>query len=163
MQIISQSSKNAMQMRIGIDRRGSRNTLRLFRISYVKYSTGAHVTKYFCAPCAAETQFYGRPKGVRTTERETKIRKISRYAFSRVSAISRPAPLFCILFSGKTEKSMPPEAQLRCYRNNGTSGESGKEFRASGAILCPPGIKSLPHPPDAVEFRASGATLRPPG
>ena len=55
--------------------------------------------------------------------------------FSRVSAISRPAPLFCILFSGKTEKSMPPEAQLRCYRNNGTSGEIEE---------------SLPHPPDAV-------------
>ena len=40
--------------------------------------------------------------------------------FLRVSAISRPAPLFCILFSGKTEKSMLPEAQLRCYRNHST-------------------------------------------
>ena len=37
-------SKNAMQMRIGIDRRGSRNTLRLFRLPYVKYSTGANIT-----------------------------------------------------------------------------------------------------------------------
>ena len=46
---------------------------------------------------------------------------------------THPAPLFCILFSGKTEKSMPAERQLRCHRNNGTSGESGKEFRACGA------------------------------
>ena len=35
-------STNAMQMRIWIVRRGSRNTLRLFRISYVKYSTGVY-------------------------------------------------------------------------------------------------------------------------
>ena len=39
------NQKNAMQMRIGIDRRGSRNTLRLFRLPYVKYSTGANITK----------------------------------------------------------------------------------------------------------------------
>ena len=33
----------------------------------------------------------------------------------RASALfPRPAPLFCILFSGKAEKSMPPEAQLQC-------------------------------------------------
>ena len=38
------STKNAMQMRIRIDRRGSRNTLRLSRLSYVKYSTGANMT-----------------------------------------------------------------------------------------------------------------------
>ena len=41
-QIVNQ--QNAMQMRIGIDRRGSRNTLRLSRLPYVKYSTGANGT-----------------------------------------------------------------------------------------------------------------------
>ena len=46
------------------DRRGSRNTLRLFRLPYVKYSTGVHVTKRICVPCAQETRFDGRPKGV---------------------------------------------------------------------------------------------------
>ena len=53
--------------------------------------------------CDAETRFYGRPKGVRTTERGTTTRKTERIVFLRVSAISRPAPLFCMLFSGKTE------------------------------------------------------------
>ena len=77
--------------------------------------------------CDAEARFYGRPKGVRTTDRETKKRTTERLGFLRVSAISRLAPLFCILFSGKTEKSMPAERQLRSYRKNGTSGESGKE------------------------------------
>ena len=39
----------------------------------------------------------------------------------RASALfSRPAPLFCILFSGKTEKSMPAERQLRSRNDNGT-------------------------------------------
>ena len=68
--------QNAMQMRIWIVWRGSRNTLRLFRLPYVKYSTGAHVTKRICVSCAQETRFYGRPKGVRTTESVTKIRKL---------------------------------------------------------------------------------------
>ena len=38
-------------------------------------------------PCAQETRFYGRPKGVRTTDRGTKIRKTERFVFPRVSAI----------------------------------------------------------------------------
>ena len=42
-------------------------------------------------------------QGVRSTESLTEIRTTERYVFSRVSAISRPAPLFCILFSGKAE------------------------------------------------------------
>ena len=33
---------------------------------------------------------------------------------------THPAPLFCILFSGKTEKSMPAERQLRSRNDNGT-------------------------------------------
>ena len=77
-------------------------------------------------PCAQETRFFGRPKGVRSTERGTKKRTTERHAFSRVSAISRPAPLFCILFSGKTEKSMPAERQLRCHRKKGTAVPSQK-------------------------------------
>ena len=97
--------------------------------------------------CDAEAQFDGRPKGVRTTDSVTEIRTTERYAFSRASAISRPAPLFCILFSGKTEKSMPSETQLQCYCKNDPSGESGE---------------SLPHPPDAVPPRLRRG-LRPPG
>ena len=47
-----------------INRRGSRNTLRLFRLPYVKYSTGTNTTKRICLSCGQETRFYGRPKGV---------------------------------------------------------------------------------------------------
>ncbi len=96
-----------------------------FRFPYVKYSTGAN---------GATTQFIVRsgnpilrsPEGRSLTTGVTTTRTMERYAFSRVSAISRPAPLFCILFSGKTEKSMPPEAQLRCHRNHGTAVQSQK-------------------------------------
>ena len=41
---IFKPAENAITMRIGIVRRGSRNTLRLFRLPYVKYSTGANIT-----------------------------------------------------------------------------------------------------------------------
>ena len=43
------------------------------------------------------------PEGRSLTAGVTIIRTTERHAFSRVSAISRPAPLFCILFSGKTK------------------------------------------------------------
>ena len=39
------------------DRRGSRNTLRLFRLPYVKYSMGANITKSICVSYDAETRF----------------------------------------------------------------------------------------------------------
>ena len=50
--------------------------LKMFRISYVKYSTGANIATPHGVSYAQETQFYGRPKGVRTTARETTIRKM---------------------------------------------------------------------------------------
>ena len=56
--------------------------------------------------CAWETRFYGRPKGVLTTETKRQNARQNDKLFRRVSAISRPASLFCILFSDKPEKSM---------------------------------------------------------
>ena len=68
------------------DRRGSRNTLRccradrvvhpyakseMSRISYVKYSTGANIATPHGVSCVQETRFYGRPKGVRSTDSVT--------------------------------------------------------------------------------------------
>ena len=119
-------------MRIGIDRRGSRNTLRLFRFPYVKYSTGANLTTRVIFHALRKPDSTVARQGVRTTDGVTITRKMERHAFSRVSAISRPAPLFCILFSGKTEKSMPPEAQLQRRCKNSTSGESGKRCHPFG-------------------------------
>ncbi len=100
----------------------------MFRLPYAKYSTGANKdapqkpkhkpAKRLCfgkdeqrngraLPLAAGRGIWslrGRcPKGVRSTENATEIRTTERLVFPRVSAISRPAPLFCILFSGKTE------------------------------------------------------------
>ena len=56
--------------------------------------------------CAWETRFFGRPKGVLTTETKRQNARQNDKLFRRVSAISRPASLFCILFSDKPEKSM---------------------------------------------------------
>ena len=111
-------------------RRGSRNTLRLFRLPYVKYSTGANGTirmihRAMRKPdltVARRAFFDGRGN-------ENTHNKTTRF-FARKRYRTRPAPLFCILFSGKTEKSMPAERQLRCLRKNGTSGESGDKCPA---------------------------------
>ena len=64
--------------------------------------------------CAWETRFYGRPKGVLTTETKRQNARQNDKLFRRVSAISRPASLFCILFSDKPEKSM----SAKRYRTN---------------------------------------------
>ena len=77
-----------------IDRRGSRNTLRLFRLPYVKYSTGANgaICKIYRALRKPDSTVAR--KGVQSTERETEIRTTERIVFLRVSAISRPLALF---------------------------------------------------------------------
>ena len=121
-----------------------------FRISYVKYSTGANVATHIIFRALRKPDSTVARRAFLDRRCNEKTHNETKCFFARKRYRTRLAPLFCILFSGKTEKSMPPEAQLRCRRNYGTSGESGKEFRASGAILCPPGIKRLAHPPDAL-------------
>ena len=118
------------------DRRGSRNTLRLSRadrvvrpyirsgmsrISYVKYSTGAHVTTriFYRALREPDSTVARRAFGLRKAERKNV--KWNELFFCASALFSRPAPLFCILFSGKTEKSMPAERQLQRRCKNGTS------------------------------------------
>ena len=64
--------------------------------------------------CAWETRLDGRPKGVLTTETKRQNARQNDKLFRRVSAISRPASLFCILFSDKPEKSM----SAKRYRTN---------------------------------------------
>ena len=108
-------------MRIWIDRRGSRNTLRLGRADRVvrpyKPLDIGHVSNFirqifngrkssdpYFLSCDAETRFYGRPKGVRTTERGTKKRTTERHAFSRVSAISASCASFLHTFFWQDRK-----------------------------------------------------------
>ena len=134
-------SKNAITMRIWTNRRGSRNTLRLFRLPYVKYSTGTNKTIRAVYRALRKPDSTVARQGVRTTESVTEIRTTERYAFSRASAISRPAPLFCILFSGKTEKSMPAERQLRSRNHNGTSVNTKNVPRPLGAACAIAGAK----------------------
>ena len=64
--------------------------------------------------CAWETRLDGRPKGVLTTETKRHNARQNDKLFRRDSAISRPASLFCILFSDKPEKSM----SAKRYRTN---------------------------------------------
>jgi len=90
--------------------RGSRNTLRLFRLPYVKYSTGAN--KAICTAYRA----LGKPDSTAARRAFLAGRIIgewhaeSKCLFRREALFRSPASLFCILFSDKPEKSMPPEA-----------------------------------------------------
>ena len=117
---------------------GVRFVLKLFQICKTRYRCGfgkpARLSKYSAAvltsirqifngreqsdshgvSCAWETRFYGRPKGVVTTETKRQNARQNDKLFRRVSAISRPASLFCILFSDKPEKSMSAK---RCRTN----------------------------------------------
>ena len=89
-----------------------------------------------CLSCAQETRFYGRPKGVRTTERGTTTRKTERLVFLRVSAISRPLRLFFAYFFLARQKKVCPRSDSY-----------------SVTVKTEPPVtpeKSLPHPLDAV-------------
>ena len=92
----------------------------MYRISYVKYSTGANVTTRTLYRAMQKPDSTVARKGVRTTESVTEIRTTERYAFSRVSAISFSSVLFFHIFSRKREKIWSPKAQLqrRCKKQH---------------------------------------------
>ena len=119
MQSVFQATKKRDADAYWIARRGSRNTLRLSRLPYVKYSTGAHGTtrKTYRAlrkpdPTVARRAFLDHRWNDNTHNETNCFSARQRYFAS-------PAPLFCILFSGKTEKSMPSETQLRSRNKEG--------------------------------------------
>ena len=72
--------------------------------------------------CAWETRFYGRPKGVLTTETKRQNARQNDKLFRRVSAISRPNGLFFHIFSAKTEKIWPAERRMRLRKPHRASG-----------------------------------------
>ena len=82
-----------------------------FRLSYVKYSTGANRTT-----CTAYRAL-GKPDSTAARRAFLAGRIIgewhaeSKCLFRREALFRSPASLFCILFSDKPEKSMPPEAR----------------------------------------------------
>ena len=117
-----------------IDRRGSRNTLRLFRMYLARKSVCARYvwlplqkrrlfdfhtsniqrarTKRLARPIVRLGNPIGRPPEGRSLRDAPSVNGIQKQnAFSGATALFRsPASLFCILFSDKPEKSMPPEA-----------------------------------------------------
>ena len=139
------------------DRRGIRNTLRLFRM-YLAW-------KSVCARYATQPLQEGRPFDFHTSNiQRARIKRLARCIvrlgnpirrppegrfddgnettkraqwndklFRRDSAISRPAPLFSPFFSGKTEKNGPPEASraIPAQKKYGLRSKT----RASGAKL----------------------------
>ena len=119
------------------DRRDSRNTLRLFRFPYVKYSTGANLTIRIMYRALRKPDSTVARRAFLDRRCYDNTHNVAKCFSARQRYFASPAPLFCILFSGKTEKSMPPEAQLQRCCKNGTSGESGKEFRALRARKFP--------------------------
>ena len=90
--------ENATTMRIGIARRSSRNTLHLFRLPYVKYSTGANLTPRTVYRALRKPDSTVARQGVRTTDGVTEIRTTERIVFPRVSAIERILRLFFAYF-----------------------------------------------------------------
>ena len=98
------------------------------RLSYVKYLPQCDISVYEIE-CAARRAFLDGLGNENTHNRTTRL-------FARQRYFASPAPLFCILFSGKTEKSMPSETQLRCRRKNGTlvntKGGSAPPARSGG-------------------------------
>ena len=124
-----------------------------FRISYVKYSTGANITTNTAYPAMRKPDSAVARKGVRTTERGTTTRKTERIVFLRVSAISFSSVLFFHIFSRKREKIWSPKAQLQRRCKNSTSGASGKEFRACGAAggQHPQGVCRIRSAPDGAD------------
>ena len=137
-------------MRIGIDRRGSRNTLRccradrdvrpytkseMSRISYVKYSTGANITirtiyRALRKPdsTVAQRAFLDCRCNDNTQNGTTCFSARQRYFAS-------PSTLFSTIFSLAREKMVPPEAQLQCRCKNGTAVQSQK-YSAPAVRYC---------------------------
>ena len=97
--------QNAMQMRIG----QTGEVIEILCVCFDFHTSNiqrAQKSNLHGLSYAWETRFYGRPKGVLTTETKRQNARQNDKLFRRVSAISRPASLFCILFSDKPEKSM---------------------------------------------------------
>ena len=115
-----------------IDRRGIRNTLRLFRVvlhgrpsvrdtrcspcrkdgfstSIRQIFNGRKRSDSHGVSCAWETRLNGRPKGVRTTACVTTKRRTERRAFQARQRYLASSGLFFHIFSAKTEKIWPAE------------------------------------------------------
>ena len=84
--------------------------------------------RYFCIRNWAR-----RPKGVRTTERETITRKMLRLVFPRVSAISFPCASFLHTFFWQDRKKYARGATVTVAQKARHYGEYEKMFRACGA------------------------------
>ena len=70
--------------------------------------------------CAQETRSDGRPKGVPYGTRHRRMAYRNKMPFQARQRYFVPWRLFfCILFSDKPEKSMPPEARPCCAKKNG--------------------------------------------
>ena len=127
-----------------LNRRGHRNTLRLFRLWLERQSVcgryamqplqkddlstsirqifnGREQSDLHGLSCARETRFYGRPKGVLTTETERQNAQNNELIYqARQRYFASPAPLFSPFFSGKTEKNGPAEQTPRHSGAKGT-------------------------------------------
>ena len=115
------------------------------RIPYVKYSTGANIAirknhRALRKPdsTVARRAFLDRRCNDNTQNVTTRFSARKRYFAS-------PAPLFCILFSGKTEKSMPAERQLWSRNYNGTAVNTKNIPRLRRGGRTAP-ARGVPHP-----------------
>ena len=95
------------------------NRTNIVRIPYVKYSSGANrmiCTTYRALRKPGQTaarRAFLTGRAIGEWHAETKC------LFCASALFRTPASLFCILFSDKPEKSMPPEARPCCAKKNG--------------------------------------------
>ena len=149
-----------------IDRRGIRNTLRLFRVvlhgrpsvrdtrcspcrkdgfstSIRQIFNGRKRSDSHGVSCAWETRLNGRPKGVRTTACVTTKRRTERRAFQARQRYLASSGLFFHIFSAKTEKIWPAERRMRLRKLHRASGAFELHLRRHPT---PSGAKKLPFP-----------------
>ena len=81
-----------------------------YRLPYVKYSTGANEATRIADRALGKPDSTAARRAFLAESAFGEWCAGTKCFFRRDSAISRPASLFCILFSDKPEKSMPPEA-----------------------------------------------------
>ena len=103
--------------------RGVRPYIRLdkSRISYVKYSTGANVTTYIVRRAMRKPDSTVARRAFLDRRCYDNTHNVAKCFFARKRYFASPSTLFSTIFSLAREKMVPPEAQLRCRRKNGTS------------------------------------------
>ena len=104
-----------------------------FRISYVKYSTGANITTNTAYPAMRKPDSTVARRAFLDRRCYDNTHNVAKCFFARKRYFASPSTLFSTIFSLAREKMVPPEAQLRRHRKSGTAVRSRKRPRTQYA------------------------------